>query len=215
MVSVQHSSPGRTVRVALLLVTELDVENTMHCTVVPLFAGIAGTVRADCTVPDDGGVEVILALVASTIHPMAIPLPAQWNRAFSPTSALTDSGRSVSAIENKTRYKQETLSPSLHTGSTSSFDGNEFEEDQCDHGHGVPIHFLLFCVRPRLNLCDCSCLQAFRKLSLIVECYRHGPQQRRRQQQNSGGADCVRREAAREILLINIHEECVFRCFRL
>ena len=108
MVSVQHSSPGRMVRVALLLVTEPDRESTIHCTVVPLFTGIAGTVRADCTVPDDGGVEVILALVASTIHPMVIPLPAQLNRAFSPTSALTDSGPSVSAIENKTRCKQET-----------------------------------------------------------------------------------------------------------
>ena len=100
MVSVQHSSPGRTVRVALLLVTEPDVENTIHCTVVPLFTDVAGTVRVDCTVPDDvGGAELILGLVASTIHAIVRPLPVQWNRAFSPTSALTDTGPAVSARE--------------------------------------------------------------------------------------------------------------------
>ena len=39
--------------------------------------------------------------------------------------------------------------------------------------------------------------------------------QRRRQQLNSGGARRVRREATHEILLINIHEECIFHYFRL
>ena len=53
MVSVQHSSPGRTVRVAVLLVTETDREKSTHCTVVPLFTDVAGTVRVDCSVPDD------------------------------------------------------------------------------------------------------------------------------------------------------------------
>ena len=112
MVSVQHSSPGRTVRVALLLVTEPDRESTLHCTVVPLFTDVAGTVRVDCTVTDDDDVTVFLVIprlvilvsVASnpsTIHSTVRPLPAQWNMAFSPTSALTDTGPSVSAREHK------------------------------------------------------------------------------------------------------------------
>ena len=108
MVSVQHSSPGRTVRVALLLVTEPDVENTLHCTVVPLFTDVAGTVRVDCTVPDDNTkteeiprciIDASFSCFPSTVHTMVRPLPLQWNRASSPTSALTDTGPSVSAKE--------------------------------------------------------------------------------------------------------------------
>ena len=49
-----------TVRVALLLVTEPDRESTMHCTVVPLFTDVAGTVRVDCIVPDDDTVWSVI-----------------------------------------------------------------------------------------------------------------------------------------------------------
>ena len=55
MVSVQHSSPGRTVRVALLLMVKPTGDTILHCTVVPLFTDVAGTVRVDCTEPDDDG----------------------------------------------------------------------------------------------------------------------------------------------------------------
>ena len=108
MVSVQHSSPGRTVRVALLLMANPLSDSTLHCTVVPLFTGVAGTVRVDCTVPDNDTVlsDIPRATMSgsscgnsSTIHDMMIPLPLQWNRAFSPTSELTDTGPSVSARE--------------------------------------------------------------------------------------------------------------------
>ena len=106
MVSVQHSSPGRTVRVALLLIANPLSDSTLHCTVVPLFTDVAGTVRVDCTVPGDViGVSGMIprstmiesvAKDPSTIHNTVMPLPLQWNRAFSPTSALTDTGPSVS-----------------------------------------------------------------------------------------------------------------------
>ena len=75
---------------------------------VTMNLSVAGTVRVDCTVPD-GDVtvssvilrSVMLVSVASnpsTRHSTVKPLPVQWNRAFSPTSALTDTGSSVSAI---------------------------------------------------------------------------------------------------------------------
>ena len=53
--SIQDNSPGITVRVALLLVlySPLISDANIHCTVVPLFTDVAGTVRVDCTVPDD------------------------------------------------------------------------------------------------------------------------------------------------------------------
>ena len=102
----QHSSVTReNSQVALLLVANPLSDTTLHCTVVPLFTGVAGTVRVDCTVPDDvigvSGViprSTMIESVAkdpSTIHAIVKPLPVQWNRAFSPTSALTDTGPSV------------------------------------------------------------------------------------------------------------------------
>ena len=73
---------------------------------MPLFTDVAGTVRVDCTVPDDDTsvekiprcmIDAIFSFSPSTIHSIVKPLPLQWNRAFSPTSALTDTGLSVSA----------------------------------------------------------------------------------------------------------------------
>ena len=87
--STAQQLPWRTVRVALLLMADPLIDTTLHCTTVPLFIIVAGTVREDCTVPDDViGVSgmiprsVIFLSVAnrpSTIHTMAIPVPAQWN----------------------------------------------------------------------------------------------------------------------------------------
>ena len=137
MVSVQHSSLGRTVRVALLLVTEPDRESTIHCTVVPLFTGVAGTVRMDCTVPDDDDTAKLAVIPRSTMtgsvsvtnnpptrHRMVTPLPLQWNRAFSPTSALTDTGPSVSArVYTKCKQEDTPMRRYIHTGSTRN--GND------------------------------------------------------------------------------------------
>ena len=100
-----------------MLVTEPDRESTLHCTVVPLFTDVAGTVRVDCTVPDDDDTVwsvipravtlVSVASIPSTVHTMAIPLPLQWNRAFSPINALTDTGLSAiaSAINTEERTR--------------------------------------------------------------------------------------------------------------
>ena len=73
----------------LLLKVEPDEEKSLHRTVVPLFTDVAGTVRVDCTVPEDGltssevtprlemtGLEDINS---STSHVITIPVPAQWN----------------------------------------------------------------------------------------------------------------------------------------
>ena len=47
-------SPGSTVRVEQLLIAGvLNSDVTTHRTVVPLFTDVAGTVRVDCTVPED------------------------------------------------------------------------------------------------------------------------------------------------------------------
>ena len=57
-----QNSPGNTVSVELLLNTS-EEENeglTPHCTVVPLFTDVAGTVRLDCTVPEDDVVASIM-----------------------------------------------------------------------------------------------------------------------------------------------------------
>ena len=72
----------------LLLKVEPDKERTMHRTVVPLFTGVPGTVRLDCTVPEpDIKTEVIPRPIMtgledvnpSTFHDIVTPLPAQWN----------------------------------------------------------------------------------------------------------------------------------------
>ena len=73
----------------LLLKTEPDQEKSLHRTVVPLFAGVADTVRVDCTVPEDELTtsEVIPRLIMtgfednnpSTSHVITTPVPAQWN----------------------------------------------------------------------------------------------------------------------------------------
>ena len=73
----------------LLLKTEPDQEKSLHRTVVPLFTDVAGTVRLDCTVPeeDDLTSEVIPLLEMtglidvnpSTSHVITTPVPAQWN----------------------------------------------------------------------------------------------------------------------------------------
>ena len=55
---VKSDSPGSTVRIEKLLNTNSagDCDFTTHRTVVPLFTDVAGTVRVDCTVPEDGSV---------------------------------------------------------------------------------------------------------------------------------------------------------------
>ena len=73
----------------LLLKIEPDEEKSLHRTVVPLFTDVAGTVRLDCTVPEDEltSSEVIPRLEMSgledinpsTSHMITIPVPAQWN----------------------------------------------------------------------------------------------------------------------------------------
>ena len=73
----------------LLLEVVPDKEKSLHCTVVPLFTGVAGTVRLDCTVPEDEltSSEVIPRLEMtglvdanpSTSHVITLPIPAQWN----------------------------------------------------------------------------------------------------------------------------------------
>ena len=71
---------------------------------MPLFTDVAGTVRVDCTVPDDNTVcSVIPQSVMvwslcdnpSTSHARTVPLPLQWNRAFIPPRVVTDTGPSV------------------------------------------------------------------------------------------------------------------------
>ena len=70
----------------LLLKLEPDEEKSLHRTVVPLFIDVAGTVRVDCTVPDElTSSEVIPRLVTlgledanpSTSHNIIRPVPAQ------------------------------------------------------------------------------------------------------------------------------------------
>ena len=72
----------------LLLKVKPDEEKSMHRTVVPLFTDVAGTVRLDCTVPDEfTSSEVIprletlgwVDIIPSTCHDITIPVPAQWN----------------------------------------------------------------------------------------------------------------------------------------
>ena len=73
----------------LLLKSEPDEEKSLHRTVVPLFSDVAGTVRLDCTVPEDEltKFEVIPRLEMtglentnpSTSHDIVTPVPAQWN----------------------------------------------------------------------------------------------------------------------------------------
>ena len=102
------SLPGSTVRVALLLVTDPDRERSTHCTVVPLFNIEDRTERIDNMVPvDEFTLEEIprsvmllsVASTPSTVHTILTPAPAHLNTAVSPTSALTDTGPSVSAGE--------------------------------------------------------------------------------------------------------------------
>ena len=53
----------------LLLKVEPNKERTMHHTVVPLFTGVAGTVRLDCNVPeDDLKTEVIPRLIMTGLE---------------------------------------------------------------------------------------------------------------------------------------------------
>ena len=72
----------------LLLKAKPDEEKSLHCTVVPLFTDVAGTVRLDCTVPEEVlKTEVIPRLIMSgledanplTSHNIITPVPAQWN----------------------------------------------------------------------------------------------------------------------------------------
>ena len=72
----------------LLLKIEVDEEKSLHRTVVPLFTDVAGTVRVDCTVPEDElKTEAIPRLKMtgledinpSTSHVITTPVPAQWN----------------------------------------------------------------------------------------------------------------------------------------
>ena len=89
----------------LLLKTEPDQEKSLHRTVVPLFTDVAGTVRLDCTVPEDELTwsEVIPRLEMtglvdanpSTSHVITTPVPAQWNWASVPITTDTDTGPSV------------------------------------------------------------------------------------------------------------------------
>ena len=53
-----QNSPGNTVRVEEWLNTggEWNKDTIPHRTVVPLFTDVAGTVRLDCTVPEDDSV---------------------------------------------------------------------------------------------------------------------------------------------------------------
>ena len=98
------SSPGIILRVEVLLTATLDEVNILHLKVVPLFTDVAGTVRLDCIMPEDvlmtGAIPrpTMMGLYTSspsTSHVIMIPLPAQWNRAFVPISAVTDTGLSV------------------------------------------------------------------------------------------------------------------------
>ena len=63
--SATAHSPGSVVKLALLLIAG-GVDNdtlTAHRTVVPLFTDVAGTVRLDCTVPEDDGVTTVIPRV--------------------------------------------------------------------------------------------------------------------------------------------------------
>ena len=80
------SLPGRTYRVELLPTTGPDVVNVLHFTIVPLFTDVAGTVRLDCTVPEDVLMSDVIPRLTmtglytsnpSTIHVIMIPLPEQ------------------------------------------------------------------------------------------------------------------------------------------
>ena len=55
IIIITAHSPGSTVKVALLLIAGVlnSVFLIAHRTVVPLFTDVAGTVRLDCTVPED------------------------------------------------------------------------------------------------------------------------------------------------------------------
>ena len=55
-------SPGSIFKVALLLTAGVLNSDTLiaHRTVVPLSSDVAGTVRLDCTVPEDGSVTVVI-----------------------------------------------------------------------------------------------------------------------------------------------------------
>ena len=88
----------------LLLKTEPDQEKSLHRTEVRLFTDVAGAVSVDCTVPDELISSVVIPRLVtlglvdinpSTSHVIAIPVPAQWNRAFVPISTDTDTGPSV------------------------------------------------------------------------------------------------------------------------
>ena len=61
--SVFSFIPGSRVKVALLLITGALNSDTLiaHRTLVPLFTDVAGTVRLDCTVPEDGSVTVVIS----------------------------------------------------------------------------------------------------------------------------------------------------------
>ena len=102
-----NTSPGKTVRIDLLLTVKPDEVNILHSTVVPLFTDVAGTVRLECTVPEYALITEVIprpammgsyTLKPSISHNTAIPAPAQLNSAFAPTSAVTDTGASVMGI---------------------------------------------------------------------------------------------------------------------
>ena len=83
-----HALPGRTISVEKLLIIDMLVKNTLiaHRTVVPLFTDVAGTVRLDCTVPEDvtvtafiphSCISAILRGNPSTSHIKISPVPPQ------------------------------------------------------------------------------------------------------------------------------------------
>ena len=82
--------PGRMVRLELLLNAKPSMDTILHRTIVPLFSDVAGTVRLDRTVPENGSVAVseviprfsMMGSVDSdlfTSHTIVKPAPAQLN----------------------------------------------------------------------------------------------------------------------------------------
>ena len=75
-----------------------------HRTVVPLFSDVAGTVRLDCTVPEDVTatafiprffISAILRGNPSTSHVKISPVPPQQNLALTPGCTVNEVGPTV------------------------------------------------------------------------------------------------------------------------
>ena len=64
-----------------------------HHTVVPLCTDVAGTVRVDCTVPDeDGRVTLVIPRLTSQYVMMILPVPTEHNgteHLYQPVQSLT------------------------------------------------------------------------------------------------------------------------------